>query len=150
MERGMDFVTITDHDTIDGCLQIRNLPNTFISEQVTTYFPQDPCKVHILVWGISEAQHADIQIARENIFVLQRYLQTGKIAHAVAHPLYSINGKLNARHPRTVNPAFQALRKHQWLARRAPERTRPRPIWFAHPGKDQKICRAKSIGADPS
>jgi glycosyltransferase involved in cell wall biosynthesis len=98
LERGMDFVTITDHDTIDGCLQIRDLPNTFISEQVTTYFPQDPCKIHILVWGITEKQHDDIVIIRDNIFALQRYLQSGKIAHAVAHPLYSINGKLEASH----------------------------------------------------
>jgi glycosyltransferase involved in cell wall biosynthesis len=97
-ERGMDYVTITDHDTIEGCLQIGDLPNTFISEQVTTYFPQDPCKVHILVWGITVAQHADIVIVRDNIFALQRYLQAGNIAHAVAHPLYSINGKLEASH----------------------------------------------------
>src|SRR5690242_10318724 len=97
-DRGMDFVTITDHDTIDGCLQIRDLPNTFISEQVTTYFPQDPCKVHILVWGITEQQHKDIEIVRDNIFSLQRYLAGANIAHAVAHPLYSINGKLEATH----------------------------------------------------
>jgi len=74
----MDFVTITDHDTIDGCLEIRDLPNTFISEQVTTYFPQDPCKIHILVWGITEKQHADIVLIRDNIFSLQRYLQSEK------------------------------------------------------------------------
>jgi glycosyltransferase involved in cell wall biosynthesis len=98
LERGMDFVTITDHDTIDGCLAIRDLPNTFISEQVTTHFPQDPCKIHILVWGITEKQHADIVLVRDNIFSLQRYLQGGKIAHAVAHPLYSANGKLEAPH----------------------------------------------------
>ncbi len=98
VERGMDFVTITDHDTIDGCLQIRDLPNTFISEQVTTYFPQDTCKIHILVWGITEQQHADIVIVRDNIFSLQRYLAGANIAHAVAHPLYSINGKLEATH----------------------------------------------------
>ena len=98
MERGMDFVTITDHDTIEGCLAIRDLPNTFISEQVTTYFPQDPCKIHLLVWGITEKQHDDIVIIRDNIFALQRYLQSGKIAHAVAHPLYSINGKLESSH----------------------------------------------------
>src|SRR2546423_4272695 len=98
IERGMDFVTITDHDTIDGCLEIRDLPNTFISEQVTTYFPQDPCKVHILVWGITEKQHDDIVIIRDNIFALQRYLQSGKITHAVAHPLYSVNGKLESAH----------------------------------------------------
>src|SRR6266700_2535682 len=98
VERGMDYVTITDHDTIEGCLQISDLHQSFISEQVTTNFPQDPCKIHILVWGISEAQHADIVILRDNIFALQRYLQAGQIAHAVAHPLYSINGKLEASH----------------------------------------------------
>src|SRR2546421_592674 len=98
LERGMDFVTMTDHDTIEGCLEIRDLPNTFISEQVPTYFPQDPCKIHVLVWGITEKQHDDIVIIRDNIFALQRYLQSGKIAHAVAHPLYSINGKLEASH----------------------------------------------------
>src|SRR3981081_4221683 len=94
----MDYVTITDHDAINGCLEIADLPNTFISEQVTTYFPQDPCKIHILVWGISEAQYADIVILRDNIFALQRYLQAGQIPPAVAHPLYSINGKLEASH----------------------------------------------------
>src|SRR5207244_8066556 len=82
----------------EGCLAIHDLPNTFISEQVTTYFPQDPCKIHILVWGITEKQHQDITIVRDNIFSLQRYLQSGKIAHAVAHPLYSINGKLETSH----------------------------------------------------
>src|SRR5256712_8748156 len=96
--RGMDYVTITDHDTIEGCLQIGDLPNTFISEQITTYFPQDPCKIHVLAWGISEAEHTDITIVRDNILALQRYLQAAKIAHAVAHPLYSINGKLEASH----------------------------------------------------
>ena len=97
-KRGMDYVTITDHDSIDGCLEIAHLPRTFISEQVTTYFPHDACKLHILVWGISEQQHRDIEGVRENIFDLQRYLQRAQIAHAVAHPLYSVNGKLEAMH----------------------------------------------------
>ena len=98
LKRGMDYVTLTDHDTIEGCLQISDLPYTFISEQVTTYFPQDTCKLHILVWGISEQQHRDIEGVRDSIFELQRYLQTAQITHAVAHPLYSVNGKLEARH----------------------------------------------------
>ncbi len=38
-----------------AALEIAHLPRTFISEQVTTYFPHDACKLHILVWGISEA-----------------------------------------------------------------------------------------------
>ena len=97
-KRKMDYVTITDHDSIDGCLEIAHLPRTFVSEQVTTYFPNDACKLHILVWGISEQQHRDIEGVRENIFDLQRYLQRAQIPHAVAHPLYSVNGKLEAVH----------------------------------------------------
>jgi glycosyltransferase involved in cell wall biosynthesis len=98
LERGMDYVTITDHDSIDGCLEIADMPRAFISEQVTTYFPQDGCKLHILVWGISEQQHREIERVRDNIFDLQHYLQAAQIAHAVAHPLYSVNGKLEASH----------------------------------------------------
>ena len=77
-KRGMDYVTITDHDSIDGCLEIAHLPRTFISEQVTTYFPHDTCKLHVLVWGISEQQHRDIESVRENIFDLQRYCSVRK------------------------------------------------------------------------
>jgi glycosyltransferase involved in cell wall biosynthesis len=98
LKLGMDYVTITDHDTIEGCLQIIELPQTVISEQVTTYFPQDTCKLHLLVWGISEQQHRDIERVRDDIFELQRYLHAAQIAHAVAHPFYSINGKLEASH----------------------------------------------------
>jgi len=97
-KRGMDFVTITDHDTIDGSLEIAENRHTFISEEVTTYFPLDPCKLHLLVWGISEAQHSEIVALRENIYDLQGYLQKAAICHSVAHPLYSINGKLEASH----------------------------------------------------
>src|SRR5437764_14353090 len=94
----MYYVKITDHDKIEGCLQIAHMRGAFISEQVTTYFPHDSCKLHILVWGISEQQHREIETVRDNVFELQRYLQATQITHAVAHPLYSVNGKLEAAH----------------------------------------------------
>jgi len=97
-ERGMDFVTITDHDRIDGCLEIADLPGVFISEQVTTWFPEDRCQVHLLVWGLSEAQHRDISGLRENIYDLQKYLASENLAHAVAHPLYRLDEKFSRRH----------------------------------------------------
>ena len=74
-KRGMSLVTITDHNVIDGCLEIAGLPDTFISEEVTTYFPEDGCKAHVLVYDINEAQHREIQKVRENIFDLVDYLQ---------------------------------------------------------------------------
>ena len=97
-ERGMDFVTLTDHNTLDGVLEIADLPGVFLSEEVTTYFPEDRCKVHVLVWNLTEAQHRDIATLRENIFDLQAYLAREKLAHAVAHPLYQLNHKLTVGH----------------------------------------------------
>ncbi|MGD8411331.1 MAG: hypothetical protein PVF25_14255, partial [Desulfobacterales bacterium] len=35
--RGMTLVTITDHNRIDGALEISHLPGTFLSEEVTSY-----------------------------------------------------------------------------------------------------------------
>src|SRR6188768_884345 len=50
--RGMDFVTITDHDTIDGVISLAaKKPDVLIGEEVTCWFPEDECKLHVLVYG---------------------------------------------------------------------------------------------------
>jgi glycosyltransferase involved in cell wall biosynthesis len=98
MNKGMDFITITDHNRIDGCLDIARHENVFISEEITTYFPEDKCKIHILAYNISERQHQDIQKVRQNIFELVQYLNSQNIVHVVAHPLFSINGRLGFEH----------------------------------------------------
>lgn len=95
---GMTGLTLTDHNTIAGCLEIAHLPNTFVSEEVTTYFPEDGCKVHVLVWDINEQIHGDIQKVRENIFDLVAYLNQKNILHALAHPLFSVNDRLTLDH----------------------------------------------------
>ncbi len=97
-KRGMTHVTITDHNSISGALEIAHLPDTFVSEEVTSYFPQDKCKVHVLVYNIDEAVHEDIQTIRENVFDLAEYLQESKICHVLAHPLYSVNDRLTIEH----------------------------------------------------
>jgi len=97
-KRGMTHVTITDHNSISGALEIAHLPDTFVSEEVTSYFPQDKCKVHVLVYNIDEAVHEDIQTIRENVFDLAEYLQERKICHVLAHPLYSVNDRLTIEH----------------------------------------------------
>jgi glycosyltransferase involved in cell wall biosynthesis len=94
---GMTFKTITDHNRIEGCLEISHHPDVFISEEVTTYFP-DGCKVHLLVWNITEAQHLEIQKHRPDIQGLAVYLRSEKIPHAVTHPLTRINEMLTVDH----------------------------------------------------
>ena len=97
-ERGMTHVTITDHNRIQGALEIAHLPDTFISEEITTYFPEDGCKLHVLAYDITEAQHADIQQCRDNVFYLVDYLQAQGIVHVLAHPLYGVNDRLQVEH----------------------------------------------------
>ncbi|MGD2099743.1 MAG: glycosyltransferase [Desulfobacterales bacterium] len=96
--RGMSLVTITDHNCIDGVMEIAHLPGTFISEEVTSYFPEDQCKVHVLVYQIAESQHEEIQKLRGNLFELVDYLQLQGIYHALAHPMYAINDRLTVAH----------------------------------------------------
>ncbi|MBN2311621.1 MAG: glycosyltransferase [Candidatus Hydrogenedentes bacterium] len=92
--KGMDAVTITDHNSIDGCLAIAHLPDVFVSAEVTTYFPSNNCKIHLLVYGVSEEQFAQIDALRSDVFELVPYLQGNHITHALAHPFYSVNDRL--------------------------------------------------------
>lgn len=62
--RGMDLVTITDHDRIDGALSIADRPDMIVGCEVTGVFPNDRVRVHLGVLGISEAQHREIQRLR--------------------------------------------------------------------------------------
>ena len=96
--RGMRFVTVSDHNRIDGALEIAHLPGTFLSSEVTTYFPEDGCKIHCLVSGIDEAQHREIERLRGNIYDFRDYLAANSIVHSVAHPLYSVNDRLTSSH----------------------------------------------------
>ena len=96
--RGMDAVTITDHNVIDGALEIAELEGAFLSCEYTTYFPRDRCKVHILAYDITEAQHDELTRARENIFDFVDYMQANSIVHVCAHPLFWVNDKLTVEH----------------------------------------------------
>lgn len=97
-ERGMDFVTVTDHNTLDGSLAIADLPGVLLSAEVTTYFPDDGGKVHCLVWGVTEEEFREIDAARPNIFDLREVLRRRGTAHAIAHPLFRVNDRLSVDH----------------------------------------------------
>ena len=96
--KGMDYVTITDHNQIDGALEIAHLKDSFISEEITAYFPEDGCKIHVLAWNINEDDHREISRLRENIYELCTFLKNRNIPFGAAHPLYSINDRLNLGH----------------------------------------------------
>lgn len=90
--QGIDFITITDHDTIDGVLEIADRPEVFISCEYTVEFPEEKAKVHILVYGLSEREHEDLIRLKENVYEFVGYLKERDLAHSLAHPLYSVEG----------------------------------------------------------
>jgi glycosyltransferase involved in cell wall biosynthesis len=93
-ERGMSFVTVSDHDSVEGALEIAHLPGVFLSSEITVEFPEDGCEIHCLVTGVSEEQHREIQRLRRNVYEFRDYLRDEDILHSVAHPLYRVNDRL--------------------------------------------------------
>ncbi len=87
--RGMDLVTITDHNTIDGCLEVRDRlgdPDDFmISEEVESSYPDRPAKIHLNVFDIDEEQHREIQRLRNHFEDLCSYLRQNRILASFNH-----------------------------------------------------------------
>jgi glycosyltransferase involved in cell wall biosynthesis/predicted metal-dependent phosphoesterase TrpH len=96
--RGMDFVTISDHNTVEGALQIAHHPDAFVSVEVTTHFPGEDIPLHVLVWNLTEADHRDLQEYRPSVFELVAFLRARGLAHGLAHPLYRMGKLLTVAH----------------------------------------------------
>ncbi|HEX9405844.1 MAG TPA: PHP domain-containing protein [Thermoanaerobaculia bacterium] len=88
-ERGMSFVTLTDHDSIDGALYLLNkypdVDDFFIGEEVETYFPETGQRIHVGIWGLNEEQHREIQRLRPNIRELVPYMKSERMLFGVNH-----------------------------------------------------------------
>jgi len=100
--RGMDLVTITDHDTIDGVMKLveRGYQGVVVGEEVTVRFPDDQCKLHVLVWGLTPALHEELALLglRDDVYAFAAWLHAHNLAHSLAHPVYVQNHKLTLWH----------------------------------------------------
>ena len=104
--RGMDFVTITDHDTIAGVRQIADRPDVFISEELTVGFRGEDQAVHVLCLGITPDDHEWLQAHNDDVEACAEYLHGNSIACALAHPFYAVGAPLTARHRRRLARLF--------------------------------------------
>jgi glycosyltransferase involved in cell wall biosynthesis/predicted metal-dependent phosphoesterase TrpH len=127
--RGMDFVTITDHDTISGVLQIADRPDVFVSEELTAHFRGEPQAVHVLCLGITPDDHDWLQANRGDVELCAAYMYERGVACALAHPYYHVGAPLTARHRRRLAQLFDV-----WEVRngaRARELNRPAATYVA-------------------
>jgi len=104
--RGMDFVTITDHDTIDGCLELADRPDCFVSEELTARFAGEPQAVHVLCYGITPGDHEWLQAHSGDVEACAAYLHDNGIACALAHPFFNVAAPLSRRHRRRLAELF--------------------------------------------
>lgn len=90
--RGMDLVTITDHDSIGGCLEFLDrhpdADDFFVSEEIECVFPDTDFKVHIGAYDIDETIHREIQPLRRNVFEAAAYLQRRGVFYVLNHPFF--------------------------------------------------------------
>ncbi|MGN6257675.1 MAG: glycosyltransferase, partial [Solirubrobacterales bacterium] len=104
--RGMDFVTITDHDTIDGCLALADRPDCFVSEELTARFAGEPQAVHVLCYGITPGDHEWLQAHSGDVEACAAYLHEQEIVCALAHPFFNVAAPLTRRHRRRLAELF--------------------------------------------
>jgi glycosyltransferase involved in cell wall biosynthesis/predicted metal-dependent phosphoesterase TrpH len=104
--RGMDFVTITDHDTIDGVLELAGRPDVFVSEELTAWFHGEPQAVHVLCFGITPDDHEWLQRNAGNVEACAEYLHGNEITCALAHPFYAVAAPLGPRHRKRLAQLF--------------------------------------------
>jgi predicted metal-dependent phosphoesterase TrpH len=87
--RGMDFVTFTDHDTVDGCLKFQDrhpdYTDFFVSAEIETFFPRTGHRIHVNVFDLSLAQWKVLDRKRRSIFDLVEYLRGEGLLYSANH-----------------------------------------------------------------
>jgi predicted metal-dependent phosphoesterase TrpH len=90
--RGMDLVTLTDHDSIEGALDIAHLPGTFVSEEVTVVLAGDR-QIHLGVYDLTPAEHERITRLRFDPEALFAFLAEERIPACLNHPFSALTGR---------------------------------------------------------
>jgi predicted metal-dependent phosphoesterase TrpH len=89
--RGMDLVTVTDHDSIDAAEELRRYPDFFLSEEVTCTMPSGT-EMHAGVYGIGERDHIELQRRRKDVESLLAYAVENQLFVTVNHLYSSLTG----------------------------------------------------------
>jgi len=90
--RGMNLVTVTDHDSIDAAEHLRRFPDFFLSEEVTCQTPSGT-EIHVGVYGIEERDHIELERRRNDVPALAAYLGEHKIFFSINHAFSSLTGR---------------------------------------------------------
>jgi predicted metal-dependent phosphoesterase TrpH len=96
--RGMDLVAFTDHDSIDGALELLDArpdaTDVIVGEEVSCRLPDGDIAVHLGVYGMTEALHRDVQPLRGNVFDVAARLRQANVFFSLNHLLHFYRGQI--------------------------------------------------------
>lgn len=90
-QRGMDLVTLTDHDSIEGAESLRSRADFFMSEEVTCTAPSGT-ELHVGVYGITDRHHFELQRRRDDLPRLSAYVYEQRFFASINHPFSVLTG----------------------------------------------------------
>jgi predicted metal-dependent phosphoesterase TrpH len=109
--RGMDFVCLTDHDSIAGGLELldRGYGDVILGEEVSCRLPDSGIEVHFGVYGTSEALHRELQPLRANAFEVAQCLTAHGVFFSLNHLLHFYRRQVSLDEYLTLLTAVPAL-----------------------------------------
>ncbi len=90
--RGMDLVTLTDHDSICGMESLRHHPDVFVSEEVTCRMPSGTI-AHLGAYDITERDHIQIQSRQDDFPRLMAYCSERRLLVSINHVFSNLTGR---------------------------------------------------------
>ncbi len=91
-QRGMNLVTITDHDSIDAVERLRNFPDFFLSEEVSCRTSRGT-ELHVGVYGITERNHVELARRRDDFPSFLAYCDEQRLLFSVNHVFSGLTGR---------------------------------------------------------
>jgi predicted metal-dependent phosphoesterase TrpH len=94
----MDLVTITDHDSIDGCVDFLSrhpgATDFIVGEEIECRLPDSQILVHVGAFGIDERIHREIQPLRDNAYDVAVKLRQEGVPFCLNHPFMYYRGQV--------------------------------------------------------
>jgi predicted metal-dependent phosphoesterase TrpH len=91
-QKGMNLITVSDHDSIGAAETLRRHPDFFLSEEVTCRLPSGN-ELHVGVYDLTEHQHIEIQRLRDDLPRLVAYLGEQQLFYSVNHAFSALTGR---------------------------------------------------------
>jgi predicted metal-dependent phosphoesterase TrpH len=96
--RGMDLVAFTDHDSIDGALELLDArpdaSDVIIGEEVSCLLPDGDIAVHLGAYGMTETLHREVQSLRRNVFDVAARLREAHVFFSLNHLMHFYRGQI--------------------------------------------------------